>query len=174
MGFPGTLDVSPGTLVAWLSDVLASLARHGVGRAIVFSAHGGNVATLQDAAAHLAAAVPAMSVDVLADLDALTASLQAEAARFGIAAEAAGHHAGEVETSIMLALHPELVRMEAATPGHVEPAADPQSLFYPDLRRTAPTGTVGDPRGACALRGMRYVAAWVDVLEAACAEKKRK
>jgi 3,4-dihydroxy 2-butanone 4-phosphate synthase / GTP cyclohydrolase II len=174
MGFPGTLDVSPGTLVSWLSGVLASLARHGVGRAIVFSAHGGNVATLQDAAAQLAAAVPAMSVDVLADLDALTARLQAEAARFGIAAEAAGHHAGEVETSIMLALHPELVRMEAAMPGHVEPAADPQSLFYPDLRRTAPTGTVGDPRGACALRGMRYVAAWVDVLEAACVEKKRK
>ena len=57
--------------------------------------------------------------------------------------------------------------------GHVEPTADPQSLFYPDLRRTAPTGTVGDPRGASALRGMRYVAAWVDVLEAASAEKKR-
>ena len=57
--------------------------------------------------------------------------------------------------------------------GHVEPTPDPQSLFYPDLRRTAPTGTVGDPCGASALRGARYVAAWVDALEAALAEKKR-
>ncbi len=173
MGFPGTLNVSATTLSSWLADVFGSLARHGVERAIVFSAHGGNAATLRNAAARLHAAVPAMSVEVLADLDGLTARLHAEAARFGIATEAAGHHAGEIETSIMLALHPELVRMEAAIPGHVEPTADPQSLFYPDLRRTAPMGTVGDPRGASALRGARYVAAWVDVLEAASAEKKR-
>jgi creatinine amidohydrolase len=173
MGFPGTLEVSARTLASWLTEVVASLARHGVERAIVFSAHGGNVAALRDIAAGLAAAVPTITVDVLADLDGLTARLHAEAARFGITAEAAGHHAGEIETSIMLALHPELVRMDAAAPGHVEPTADPQSLFYPDLRRAAPTGTVGDPRGASALRGARYAAAWVDVLEAACAEKKR-
>jgi creatinine amidohydrolase len=174
MGFPGTLDVSAATLVSWLADVLRALARHGVERAIVFSAHGGNAATLREAAAGLAATVPAMAVDVLADLDGLTARLHGEAASFGITAEAAGHHAGEIETSIMLALHPELVHMERAAPGHVEPTADPQSLFYPDLRRTAPTGTVGDPRGAAALRGARYVAAWVDaLLAAASAEKKR-
>jgi GTP cyclohydrolase II len=173
MGFPGTLDVSAATLVSWLTDVLRSLARHGVARAVVFSAHGGNTHALRAAAAALRAAVPAIAVDVLADLDGLTERLQAEAARFGITAEAAGHHAGEIETSIMLALHPELVRLEAAASGYVAPTADPQSLFYPDLRRTAPTGTVGDPRAASAVRGARYVAAWVDALEAACAEKKR-
>ena len=173
MGFPGTLDVSAATLVSWLTDVLRSLAWHGVERAIVFSAHGGNVEALRAGTPALRAAVPAMTIEVLADLDGLTARLHAEAARFGVAAEAAGHHAGELETSIMLALHPELVRMEAAVPGHVAPTADPQSLFYPDLRRTAPTGTVGDPRGASAVRGVRYIGAWVDVLEAASAEKKR-
>jgi creatinine amidohydrolase len=166
MGFPGTLDLSANTVVSWLTDVLRSLAVHGVERAIVFSAHGGNVETLRAAAPMLRAAAPSITVDVLADLDGLTARLHAEAARFGIAAEAAGHHAGEVETSIMLALHPELVRMDAAEPGHVTPTADPQTLFYPDLRRTAPTGTVGDPRGASAVRGARYVGVWVDVLEA--------
>jgi GTP cyclohydrolase II len=173
MGFPGTLDLSASTLTSWVTDVLRSLARHGVERAIVFSAHGGNAATLREAGARLRAAAPGVSVTVLADLDGLTARLHAEAARFGVSAESAGHHAGEVETSMMLALHPELVRMEAAAAGHVAPTADPQSLFYPDLRRTAPTGTVGDPRGASALRGARYVDAWVGVLEAACAEKKR-
>ena len=173
MGFPGTLDASPSTLESWLADVLRSLARHGVERAVVFSAHGGNVETLRAAAAGLRAAVPAIAVDVLADLDGVTASLHAEAARLGVTPEAAGHHAGEIETSIMLALHPELVRMEAAAPGHVERTDDPQSLFYPDLRRTAPTGTVGDPRGASALRGARYVAAWVDALEAAVRKKRQ-
>jgi creatinine amidohydrolase/Fe(II)-dependent formamide hydrolase-like protein len=71
----------------------------------------------------------------------------------------------------MLAIHPALVRVEAFAPGFVEPTTDPQALFYPDLRRHAPDGTVGDPRGAAALRGARYLEAWVALLEAAA--KKR-
>jgi len=173
MGFPGTLDCSPATLVSVVADTLRALAHHGVETAIVFSAHGGNVGALRDASATLAAAAPGLSVRVIADLPALTSRLHAEAARFGVSPEAAGHHAGEVETSMMLALHPELVRMDAAAPGYMQPTPDAQTLFYPDLRAAAPTGTVGDPRGASAVRGVRYLGAWVDVLEAACAEKKR-
>jgi mycofactocin precursor peptide peptidase len=81
-----------------------------------------------------------------------------------VAPETAGHHAGELETSIVLALRPDLVRTDALAAGWVEPTADPQSLFYPDLRRTAASGTVGDPRGASAARGERYLAVWVDAL----------
>jgi creatinine amidohydrolase len=172
MAFPGTLDVTPATLVAVLGDVLRSLARHGVAEAFVFSAHGGNVATLRDALPALAAVAPSLLVRAATDLDAVTARLHAEAARFGVAAEAAGHHAGEVETSIVLALRPELVRADALAPGCVRAVADPQALFYPDLRRHAPEGTVGDPRGAAALRGTRYLAAWTDVLEAAFRDAK--
>ena len=73
----------------------------------------------------------------------------------------------------MLALHPELVLTDALAPGYVEPAPDPQALFYPDLRRTAPNGVVGDPRGATALRGARYLAVWVDALEAALRKKSQ-
>jgi creatinine amidohydrolase len=166
LGFPGTLDLAPTTLAAVLGDVLRSLARHGVAAAFVFSAHGGNVAALRDALPALRAAAPGLRVDAPSDLDALTARLHAEAARFGVSPESAGHHGGEVETSIMLALHPELVDATAFAPGHVDRTADPQALFYPDLRRHAPDGTVGDPRGASALRGARYLAAWVDLLEA--------
>jgi creatinine amidohydrolase len=171
MAFPGTVDLETKTLTALLTDVLRSLARHGVAEAFVFSAHGGNVATLRNALPGLAAAVPGIAVRAAVDLDALTACLHAQAAAFGVDAEAAGHHAGEVETSILLAIHPALVRVEAFAPGFVEPTPDPQALFYPDLRRHAPDGTVGDPRGAAALRGERYLEAWVALLEAAA--KKR-
>ena len=171
LGFPGTLDVTPDTLVAILTDVLRSLARHRVTDAFVFSAHGGNVATLAAALPRLRAAVPELRVTASADLDALTRRLHEEARGFGVSPEAAGHHAGEIETSIMLALHPELVRVDELAPGHVTPGADAQALFYPDLRRTAATGTVGDPRGATALRGARYLAVWLDVLEAALRKK---
>jgi creatinine amidohydrolase len=174
MAFPGTVDLAPDTLVAVVADVLRSLARHGIEDAFVFSAHGGNVATLRDALPALAAAEPALHVAAATDLDALTARLHEEAARLGVGPEAAGHHAGEVETSIMLALHPELVRTDAFAPGHTAAVADPQSLFYPDLRRHAPDGTVGDPRGASASRGARYLAVWTDVLESAFRSAKKR
>jgi creatinine amidohydrolase len=174
MAFPGTLDLGPATLIAVLTDVLRSLARHGIEEAFVFSAHGGNVATLRDALPALAAVEPGLHVAAAIDLDALMARLHKEALRLGIAPEAAGHHAGEVETSMMLALHPDLVRTDAFARGHAVAVADPQALFYPDLRRHAPDGTVGDPRGASALRGARYLAVWTDVLEAAFRAAKKR
>jgi creatinine amidohydrolase len=174
MAFPGTLDVSPETLVALLRDVVRSLARHGVTTVFVFSAHGGNVSTLARALPALATVAPGIHVHAAVDLDALTVRLHAEAARFGVTPEAAGHHAGEVETSIMLALHPEMVRVDTLAAGYVQPAADPQALFYPDLRQHAPDGTVGDPRTASAVRGAHYLAAWVDLLVRAITDGKKR
>jgi creatinine amidohydrolase/Fe(II)-dependent formamide hydrolase-like protein len=51
---------------------------------------------------------------------------------------------------------------------------DPQALFYPDLRRHAPDGVVGDPRGASAVRGARYLDVWTDVLAAAFGAAKNR
>jgi creatinine amidohydrolase/Fe(II)-dependent formamide hydrolase-like protein len=105
-----------------------------------------------------------MWVDAFSDLARVSAAVATVAAEAGIAPEVAGHHAGEIETSILLALRPEDVRTGAFAPGHVAPVADPQALFYPSLRAHAPTGTVGDPRPASAARAAAYLDAWVDVL----------
>ena len=83
-----------------------------------------------------------------------------------MAAETAGHHAGEIETSILLALRPAAVRRDVVAPGYLAPTADAQSLFYPSLRVHAPDGTVGDPRTADAARGERYLTAWTEALVA--------
>lgn len=165
-GFPGTLDLRPETLRTILEDLLRSLAQHGIDDVFIFSAHGGNVATLRALAPQLAAGHPRRRLQVAADLDGVTAALHGVARSFGVTAEAAGHHAGEVETSIMLALDPSMVRHGALAPGYVEPTTDPQALFYPNLRQHAPNGTVGDPRGATAVRGERYLAAWTEALVA--------
>jgi creatinine amidohydrolase len=164
LGFPGTLDVRPETLEAILRDVLTALARHGVERAFVFSAHGGNVAALRDMLPRLRAACAPLALDAATDLAHVTAVLHAEAAAEGIDAGAAGHHAGEIETSMLLALRPNTVRKSAMTPGLVDTGADPQAIFYPDLRHHAPDGTVGDPSAADPVRGPRYLTAWTAVL----------
>ncbi|MGE4649306.1 MAG: creatininase family protein [Myxococcota bacterium] len=166
-GFPGTLSLSPATLAALLGDLIAGLARDGFARVFLFSAHGGNCQPLAQALPVLRDAHPGLRLDAFTDLAALARLQQSSAAAFGISAEAAGHHAGEFETSILRALRPALVRGEALEAGRLHADPDAQHLFYPDLRAEAPMGTVGDPRGASALRAERYLDDWVDLLERA-------
>lgn len=177
--FPGTVALRTGTLEALLVDLVASLARHGFTSVFLFSAHGGNAVPLRDAlpalreaasAAARAHGRPAPRIVAHTDLAGLTAALQRAAAAESIGAGEAGHHAGEIETSILLALRPGAVRRDAFAAGTLEPRADAQALFYPSLRANAPSGTVGDPRAADAARGAHYLAAWTEELIACLRE----
>jgi creatinine amidohydrolase len=69
-------------------------------------------------------------------------------------------HAGRTETSMMLALRPDLVALDRARRGNTQPLRE----LVPALRRhgvaaVAPTGVLGDPAGASAATG-------TDLLEA--------
>jgi creatinine amidohydrolase len=164
MAFPGTVAIGAATLAAILTDLVRSLAAHGFAHALIFSAHGGNVATLARTLPALRAAATPMTVIAQTDLGQLTALWHGASAREGVDAVAAGHHAGEHETSIVTAIRPDAVRAHLLVPGYVASTADPQALFYPSLRAHAPSGTVGDPRSATAPRGARYLAAWAALL----------
>ena len=162
--FPGTVSLQPDTLRAVLRDVVASLARHGFETTVIISAHGGNYATLEGALPALRAAAHPMRVCAFTDLERIAAVWHAASAAAGIDAQSAGHHAGEFETSMLLALRPDLVRRGELAAGLLDVGADPQAIFYPNLRRHSPGGVVGDPRRAAAAHGERYLAAWVDAL----------
>lgn len=169
LGFPGTLHLAPATVEAVLHDLLAALARHGFRRVLLFSAHGGNLPALREIVPRLRAAFPTFSIVGVTDLERVTATLHAAAAAAGIPAPVAGHHAGEIETSILLALRPGDVRTNRFAPGVLADTTDAQPLFYPDLRAAAPDGTVGDPRPADPARGLVYLAAWTRLLVEALA-----
>ncbi len=169
LGFVGTMSLGEATLHAVLLDVLRSAAQHGFARAFVFSAHGGNAGALDRLAPKLADEHLALGVHVFSDLDAVVEAQASVAARFDVSPEAAGHHAGEWETSVVAALAPGSVHLDRAEPGIIEKPDDVQSLFYPRLDIHAPNGVVGDPRGADPARAEVYLAAWVDVLDQAYA-----
>jgi creatinine amidohydrolase len=174
LGFAGTLSLGAETLAALLEDLVRCLDRHGFERVAVFSAHGGNAGLLRSARARLEAAAARAEVLVLGTGPGPSEALLAAAAREGVAPEAAGHHAGELETSILMALAPADVRGERAEAGVLDVPADPQALFYPSLRARAPSGVVGDPRGARAERAARYLEAWVDALVAEYEAAKKR
>ncbi len=160
LAFPGTLHVEAATLEALLTDLLASVAHHGFRRAFVFTAHGGNLELLRQAGARLSGGASDLDVACFVDHRGLAQRLHEVASRFGVTPEASGHHAGELETSILLGLAPHALRRERAEAGFVEPDPDTHALFYPSLRDHAPNGVVGDPRSARAERAESYLDAW--------------
>lgn len=162
LAFPGTLSLEPQTFVALVRDLLASVEAHGFDSAFVFSAHGGNLNALQEASEQFAST--GCRVVVYAEHSSLGERLAACGRSFGIEPAEQGHHAGELETSILAALHPEGVRSSQIAAGLRADESDAQHLFYPSLRDNSPSGVVGDPRRASAVRGDAYLEVWADEL----------
>jgi len=106
--FPGTVTTSPETLLALVCDIGASVARAGVKRLVVVNSHGGNVSVLDIACRRLRIQHGMLAVNAMwARMGKPEALRDATEGTYGI-------HAGRDETSVMLALTPDLVRMERA------------------------------------------------------------
>jgi mycofactocin precursor peptide peptidase len=138
-GFPGTLSIGHEALRAVLVELGRSAFRW-ASRLVFVNGHGGNVPTVPGAVAQLRheGRDAVWSPCVVAGGDA---------------------HAGRTETSILLALDPDAVRMDAAEPGSTAPLAE----LLPALRAggvaaVSPNGVLGDPTGADAVDGERLLA----------------
>jgi creatinine amidohydrolase len=78
-----------------------------------------------------------------------------------------GTHADEIETSLMLAIAPELVDMARAAPCPFSPTGPSRGTLSPDDPSSpnyAPSGSFGDPTLASADKGARLLAAILDDL----------
>jgi creatinine amidohydrolase len=106
--FPGTLSISPETLIRAWTELGEFVHRTGCRKLVLANTHGGNVAMLDIIAHDLRARLGLFTV--LASLPRLGAPdglFSAHEQRHGI-------HGGDIETSMMLAARPDLVRMEKA------------------------------------------------------------
>ena len=113
--FPGTLTLKAETVIALWTQIGESVARSGIKKLVLLNSHGGQVGVLDIVARDLRARLDMLVYSVnwfnLPLLDAqgndLNAQFSADEHRFGI-------HAGEIETSMMLALAPHQVDMAQA------------------------------------------------------------
>lgn len=168
---PGTLWLSPSTLLAVLGDIAGSLAATPIRKLALLNGHGGNTALLVVALREMRLAHGLMTFLLHPSVppDHGGASTEAE---LGM-----GIHAGLEETSRVLHLRPELVAMDLAE-RHVPEwlAANDQVGFG----RSVPfgwlsddfgsSGVIGDPTAATADRGAGQWEAAVERLGAALAE----
>ncbi len=144
--FPGTLSIGHEALTA----LLVELARSADAFAAVcfVNGHGGNLPALRAA----------------------TATLQAEGRDvdwWSWSLPGADAHAGRTETSLLLAIAPDQVRLDAAAAGRVEPVGELlDELRSQGVRAVSASGVLGDPVGATAAEGERLLAEIVSALGA--------
>lgn len=156
------------TQMAVLTDIVASLHHQGIRRLLIVNGHGGN--TFKPMIRDLAVDYPDMLIAV---------GEWFKGAKATDYFAAPGDHADELETSVMMHYHPELVRLEEAGDGHSRGFADEALasgvVWVPRnwLRVSDDTG-IGDPRPSTAEKGARFAAAvssrYADVIKALCAD----
>lgn len=154
---PGTLSISPKTLRRLVFDIGESLHRQGIQGLILISGHAGglHMASLEEAGENLIQAFPGLQAAVVCEY-----RWAQEAGAQGIVETHDDGHAGEIETSRILALAPELVK---GTSPEEYPRFD--SPFIPREKRPHwPGGVWGDPSKASAEKGERLIQRSVDRL----------
>jgi creatinine amidohydrolase len=108
LAYPGTLTVSPEIALALWGDIGASVARAGLRRLLILNSHGGQPQIVEVVCRKLRVEHRMLAVGAMwGRIRPVTAPLPEAELRHGI-------HAGAVETSLMLHLAPELVRMDRA------------------------------------------------------------
>lgn len=148
MRFPLAMNLNPSTVAQVITDLVDSLAAHGVRKCVLLNGHGGNDLKWVLRELHLKTPVHLF----------LCNWYKVAADQYGTIFEDAGDHAGEMETSMIMALRPELVefaradagtmartRFEAVNRGWVE-------ITRPWHLLTTNSGA-GDPRPSTAEKG---------------------
>ncbi len=168
--FAGTLTLKAETVIRLWTDIGESVAASGVKKLVLLNSHGGHVGVMDVVARDLRARLGMLvySVNTFSlplsgpageDVNAL---FSADEHRFGI-------HAGDIETSMMLALHPEQVDMAQAQ-NFASTSKDRAGKFAIlgngksaklgwQMQDYNPAGAVGNASAATAAKGQAVLAA---------------
>ena len=155
VGFPGTLSVGRETFIRVLRDIAASLHAAGFKKLVFYNSHGGNHSLLD-----------VMARDLREEFGMRTFCLFGGGPASGLDAQEAayGFHAGEVETSLLLAATPELVHPDQYTVNYIAQVGAP-GVLKPEFasatfawltRDIAPSGVMGDPNPSTAEKGWKW------------------
>jgi creatinine amidohydrolase len=174
--FPGTLSVSQMPYIQLVLELCRSVAGMGARKVFLLNGHGGNEVPLRAALRELKSEFPKTRF-----VTAAYWSLAAESIKQVRESELGGlGHACEMETSLMLHLHPQRVKMHLAKrdgPKHKDAYRKADMLygrpvyFVNEFHEVTKTGTIGHPELATAEKGKQFlsgivkdVTAFVDAL----------
>jgi creatinine amidohydrolase len=132
-GFPGTLSVGSNVVQSMIVELVRSA--DWCSGVVLVNGHGGNLVPVRHAVATLT-------------------DEGRKALAWWPRPSGADAHAGATETSLLLAIAPELVRRDRAAAGRTEPIGELiDQLRGGGVRSVSPNGVLGDPRRATAAQG---------------------
>jgi creatinine amidohydrolase len=155
LGFPGTLMISKGTLRELLLATARQASAWGFRQLAILNTHGGNISVIAYTLREIRETLGLRADFLLGNVD---RGLSQQEATYGF-------HAGEVETSLMLAAAGHLVRMERARceyparledRGALKPEAAPATFSWATQDVSA-TGIMGDAPSASEEKGRLWL-----------------
>jgi creatinine amidohydrolase len=167
MSFGGTITLGFPTFSAVVEDVCRSVLRHGFKRIVLLNAHGGNENALRTITDELTPKLGAPIVQFTywyAAAVAIARILETQSALM---------HACEAETSMMLAVRPELVAMDRVGLAKANSTPDVSDVVGAGVYRwrtvaaRSASGVIGNPEAATAEKGERLF----DAIATALADK---
>jgi len=162
MDFPGTITISPETLLRLVCEIAISLKRHGIRTLIIINGHGGNISVLSEAVRRLRFEF---------DMNALLINpweLISDVIEETLESDVWGH-ACEFETSVALVEMPDLVRTDKIVDPHLrslgkyfDPASKNRAIYPWRTKDFSDTGALGYPSKASREKGEKLVSAMID------------
>jgi creatinine amidohydrolase len=151
---PGTISITAGTLRRLSADLVTESYKKGLRNFLLISGHGGSLhmSALKETAEELVERLSDITIAAFSPYDLLWKELSE------LSETANDSHAGELETSMMLYLSPELVKGSAPE----EYPRIPKPFSVRDKVKYWPGGVWGNPRKASAEKGEKAVKLIVD------------
>jgi creatinine amidohydrolase len=169
ISFAGTISASVETYLAMATEVIGSLAESGFAKILVLNSHGGNVSALDVVLTKCRLKYPKVRIVLVTYWNAAAAELTAirESPEGGMG------HACELETSLLLAAKPQVVRKDRMQPDGrwatsrflgKDMLAGGSASVSSSFADVSDYGGVGDPRTASSEKGEKFFAAIVNQL----------
>ena len=163
MRFGGSLTATSGTHIRIIVETVSGLIGAGFNKVLIVNGHGGNQPDLRVALQDLKEQHDEARVYGASWWEVAAARL----AKIKEAGAAGSGHAGEMETSLMLAIHPDLVKTDRFRDNSIRRESEYASSIV-EFRRMdewSEPGHWGDPTVASAEKGEQMLTAIVDSLE---------
>ncbi len=163
MRFGGSLTASSETHIRVIVETVSGLIGAGFSKVLIVNGHGGNQPDLRVALQHLKEQHDRARVYGASWWEVAAAKLE----QLKDAGAAGSGHAGEMETSLMLAIHPDLVKTDRFRDNSIRRESEYASSIV-EFRRMdewSEPGHWGDPTVATAQKGEQMLTAIVDSLE---------
>ncbi len=163
MAFGGTISLDFDAFRAQVRSICGSVVRHGFSRVMLLNGHGGNVSALSVIAQELAlqfdAPISTATYWLLRDAAAAFERI--------LSVQKNVRHACEAETSMLLALAPELVdtdAMHSVEPTEASVISERGAYRYRSFTELSPSGVIGFPAQANAEKGELLLEAAAEAL----------